>query len=63
MRTETRWRIEFRGTRWTTRAVEVPISRVREGREDAGYTNEAAVKIAAKLNADLHYIREKAGGK
>lgn len=59
MRTETRWRIEFRGTRWTTRAVEVPISRVREGREDAGYEYEAAVKIAARLNADLHAIRAK----
>ena len=59
MRTETRWKVEFHGTRWQVRAVEVPVSRVREGREDAGYTNEAAVKIAARLNAELHAIRGK----
>jgi hypothetical protein len=54
MRTETRWRVEYRGTRWTTRAVEVPVSRVREGREDAGYSYEKALAIAKRLNADLH---------
>ena len=59
MRTETRWRIEYHGTRWQVRAAEVPLSRVREGREDAGYEYEAAMKIAARLNADLHAIRAK----
>ena len=59
MRTETRWRIEFRGTRWVTRAVEVPLAHVREGREDAGYSYEKALAIARRLNADLHVIREK----